>query len=349
MGHSANPMDSANAGVDGIIHSWGIVPGTVSDTAKMEALKRGDIKDIFSVMDPSTFPRLIDLLVTEKVFLNPTPSLDGVSQHQELYESEDYELLSLPQLQYIPQLAKVAILRKHHQLKSKTLSERVSFQTQYKRFFKEFTDAGGKLLLGTDTIISCLPGLTLRRDMISLQESGIDRMKLIQAATQNPAELYQLKDLGTIEPGKLADLQIIDGDPLEDLKALRHIEMVLIEGKRVDIGFHSDYTIGFTRPYGEDASPVVPPPRLQEIDPMMALGGSNTIQISVSGSGFDPFTTVLFNDIRLPTVLISSTRLEATVDALHLRSPGTYRISLADPRFLGRPSDNYYGFIVAYR
>ena len=132
------------------------------------------------------------------------------------------------------------------------------------------------------------------------------------------------------------------------MKALRHIEMVLIEGKRVDIGFHSDYTIGFTRPYGEDASPVVPP-RLQEIDPMMASEGSSTVQISVSGAGFDSFTTVLFNDIRLPTVLVSLTRLEATVDALHLRSPGTYRISLADPRFLGRPSDNYYGFIVAYR
>ncbi len=348
VGHSANPMDSAKAGVDGIIHSWGIVPGTVGDTAKMEALKRGDIKDIYSVMDPSTFPLLIDLLVSEKVFLNPTPSLDGVSQYQDQYEAEDYELFSLPQLQYIPQLAKVAILRKHHQLKSKTLSERVSFQTQYKRFFKEFTDAGGKLLLGTDTIISCLPGLTLRRDMISLQEGGIGKMKLIQAATQNPAELYRLKDLGTIEPGKLADLQIVDGDPLEDLKALRHIETVLIEGERVDIDFHSDYTIGFTRPYEEDASPVVPP-RLQEIHPKMALEGSSTVQISVSGSGFDPFTTVLFNNIRLSTVLISSTRLEATVDARHLRSPGTYRISLADPRFLGRPSDNYYGFIVAYR
>ncbi|MEE8160910.1 MAG: amidohydrolase family protein [Acidobacteriota bacterium] len=348
IGHSANPRDSANAGLDGIMHSWGIVPGTVGDPTNLDALRSGKIKDVYSVMDPSTFPELISLLVTKGVFLNPTPSLDGASKHQNEYELEDHQLLSLPELQYIPQVARVAIFRKHHQLKSKTPSERVNFQTKYQRFFREFVNAGGKLLLGTDTIVSCLPGVTLRRDMISLQESGIDKMKLIEAVTKNPAELYRLEDLGTIEPGKLADIQIIKGDPLEDLSTLKNIEMVIIEGKRVDLDFHSDYNIGFTRPYAEDASVVVPP-KLKEINPKMTVEGSSSVQINVVGTGFDEFTTVLFNEVRLPTQLISPTRLKATVDALYLRSPGTYRISLTDPRFLGGPSDKYYGFIVAYR
>ena len=96
IGHAAHPRDSANAGLDGSMHSWGIVPGTVGDPMSLDALRSGKTKDIYSVMDPSTFPELISLLVTKGVFLNPTPSLDGASGHQNRYELEDHQLLSLP-------------------------------------------------------------------------------------------------------------------------------------------------------------------------------------------------------------------------------------------------------------
>ena len=347
VGHTTDPREAARAGQDAVMHMWGIVPATVGDPAKLEALRSGQVKDIYSLMDPSTFPELISLLVSRKVFFDPQPFLDGPSNNEEQYESEDYELLSRPELQYIPLGARVAIARKHHELKSKTSSERESFQNNYQAFLRQFVDAGGKLIVGTDTVVSSLPGVGLRRDMVVLQESGIDQMTIIQAATKNPAELYRLKELGTIEPGKQADIQIVNGNPLADLSTLKNIEMVIIGGEIMDLTFHSDYRVGFERPYAEDAA-ALNPPRLGAIEPKTAVQGSDSVEITVMGSRYDEFTTVLFNGTRLPTQAISSTRLKATVDAELLRNPGTYRVSLEDPRFLWRPSEEYYGFVVTH-
>lgn len=347
VGHSSSPRDSALAGLDAIFHFWGVLPGTVVDPSKLEDIRRGRLEDIWSAMDPAAFPDLISLLVSRKVIIDAQPVLDGQMQKQAQYELQDYRLLARPELQYVPLLARVAIFRKHHELLSKTPAEKESF-TKYQRFLREFVQAGGKLMTGTDSIISALPGAAFRRNMIAMQEAGIDRVRILQAATKNPAELYQFKDLGTIEPGKLADLQIIDGDPLKDLNDLEHIEKVLIGGEIVDTGFHADYSPGFDRPYAEDASPVNPPV-LGGIEPRWAVEGSDGLEITVAGSGYDRFTTVLFNGMRLPTRLVSATRLKASIGADQLRSPGTHRVSLDDPRFLGRRSEQYYGFIVSYR
>jgi len=128
---------------------------------------------------------------------------------------------------------------------------------------------------------------------------------------------------------------------LSELNKLK--DKVAISAKSVT--FHSDYRVGFERPYAEDAA-ALNPPRLGAIEPKTAVQGSDSVEITVMGSRYDEFTTVLFHGTRLPTQAISSTRLKATVDAQLLRNPGTYRVSLEDPRFLWRPSEEYYGFVV---
>lgn len=67
-----------------------------------------------------------------------------------------------------------------------------------------------------------------------MTEAGLTPEKVIKAGTRNAAEhLGLLDDLGTVEPGKIADLIIIDGDPLKDISSLHKVQMVIKAGRIV--------------------------------------------------------------------------------------------------------------------
>ena len=170
---------------------------------------------------------------------------------------------------------------------------------------------------------------------------------MIQAATKNPAELYRLKDIGTVEPGKWGDLQIIDGNPLENLEDLKNIETVMIGGEIVDTGFHAGYNNIFDRPYPDDIGPGLPP-ILRSIGPKSVSQGSSDLELKVTGARFDQYTNVLFSGTRLATTTINSNTLKAVVPARLLESLGTFPVSLDDPRLLGENSA-HYGFIVDFK
>jgi imidazolonepropionase-like amidohydrolase/cyclophilin family peptidyl-prolyl cis-trans isomerase len=71
----------------------------------------------------------------------------------------------------------------------------------------------------------------------AMQENGMRPMDAILAATRNIAAAYhKLDQFGTIEKGKLADLVVIDADPLDDLNNIRKISMVMKDGQVVDRG-----------------------------------------------------------------------------------------------------------------
>jgi imidazolonepropionase-like amidohydrolase len=59
-------------------------------------------------------------------------------------------------------------------------------------------------------------------------------MEVIGAATRNNAAFFRVSDrLGTIEPDKQADLVLIDGDPLKDIKSMRRVRGVMLGGRWV--------------------------------------------------------------------------------------------------------------------
>ncbi|MEJ8569116.1 amidohydrolase family protein [Elongatibacter sediminis] len=72
--------------------------------------------------------------------------------------------------------------------------------------------------------------------LVGLEELGMDPMAVLQAATRNIAVAYHKEqELGTIEPGKRADLVILDHDPLEDARHYRSIATVIKDGEVVAI------------------------------------------------------------------------------------------------------------------
>jgi imidazolonepropionase-like amidohydrolase len=56
----------------------------------------------------------------------------------------------------------------------------------------------------------------------------------IVAGTQRPAEAFGLHDVGSIEPGKAADLLVLDANPLDDIRNLRQISRVYLRGAEID-------------------------------------------------------------------------------------------------------------------
>jgi imidazolonepropionase-like amidohydrolase len=97
--------------------------------------------------------------------------------------------------------------------------------------------AGARLLAGTDCfgLGKQLPGLGLQNELALLVESGLTPLAALQAATLTAAEaLGQSDTLGTLEPGKLADILILEADPLADIKNARQIRTVFKGGEIYD-------------------------------------------------------------------------------------------------------------------
>jgi imidazolonepropionase-like amidohydrolase len=81
----------------------------------------------------------------------------------------------------------------------------------------------------------CFPGFTLHDELARLVESGLTPMEGLQAATLNPARYFgREKDLGSIQPGKLADLVLLDADPLRDIHNTTRIRAVFADGRLFD-------------------------------------------------------------------------------------------------------------------
>ena len=100
----------------------------------------------------------------------------------------------------------------------------------YKRmsqFVARAQKAGVLLLAGTDNG-------SLFNELESYASAGVPNIEIVKAATVNGARwLGKDSEFGTIEPGKRADLLIVDGDPLADIKDLRKISAVIQDGRVV--------------------------------------------------------------------------------------------------------------------
>ena len=94
--------------------------------------------------------------------------------------------------------------------------------------------AGITILAGTDAhsiLIAPVPfGDSMHTELELLVEAGLSNVEALRAATVVPAQVWGLWDRGVVEVGRRADLILIDGDPLVDIKATRKIQKIWIRG-----------------------------------------------------------------------------------------------------------------------
>jgi imidazolonepropionase-like amidohydrolase len=106
-----------------------------------------------------------------------------------------------------------------------------------RRTTKAFYDAGGLITLGTDNPSGgeFLAGFSAHRELHTLVLAGIPAAAALKIATINGARALGVSDkLGTLEAGKLADLIVIDGNPLADIRNTRKVRIVMKSGEVYD-------------------------------------------------------------------------------------------------------------------
>jgi imidazolonepropionase-like amidohydrolase len=96
------------------------------------------------------------------------------------------------------------------------------------RIVRQLHEAGVPLVAGTDEGI---PGYSVDRELELYVEAGLTPLAALQAATTVPARWMRLdRELGSVEAGKRADLVVLDGNPLDDIRNLRRVYWTIKDG-----------------------------------------------------------------------------------------------------------------------
>lgn len=251
--------DAALAGIAGLEHSTGVprAVGPHPDLLKTEnqedelAGYYEDLNEAAEMREDQIDP-LIRLLVERGVVIVPTlvTWFRIASDARANFAHEDAAYAKIKALSYVPERVR-RMWQTSAIYEPQTPGDRERFRLAYQnmsRFLKRFHDAGGMILAGSATGES-VPGLSLQREMAMMVELGLPPSEVLQIVTRRNAEfLRKDRELGTIAAGKLADLVVVDRNPLQDIKNIKHISLVMKDGKIIERTYHADFAMPLPRP-----------------------------------------------------------------------------------------------------
>ena len=346
----------------------GFLPRSMGVAAAVTAAAEGANElQQWQEMDEAKAKDLIRLLVEKKTALVPAfiQKAPGLPTGWSRFELQARRMFSDPALMaYYPQARALGLVANYVDPPNAIAGVK-GFQNAL-RFHRMFVEAGGRVLIGTDGGNFSLPGLGVQHEIqVFGEDMKLPAMQIIQAATKWPAETMRVdKEIGTVEVAKLADLLIVDENPLMNIANLQKIAFV-IAGKVQPRGFQPWYWNPFggegpiTIPVVDDLDWTVmlrgqrgarggaggrgggvgrPQPTIETIDSgrrdypdpdfskTVVKEGSPTIQIKVTGIGYFQRSVVYFNGVPVPTRFVNANELQAQVDESLLRAPGRFSI-----------------------
>jgi len=348
------PAVGAMAGVDIIPHSSGIGAAIQKDGSSITG---GDI-DRYADIDDTKARALIDVLVREDV--RPVPNIIHVfpTYPKDLARFESHVAAAFQDSglrAYYPAdfFQEQYLTRRRADPPGPVHDRRQRSYQNMIRFHKMLIDAGGHPLIGGDTNAGKVAGFVVHDEMEIWQEGGIQPMQIIQAATKWSAEGMKVIDrIGTIQPGRIADIVIVNANPLEDVSNLRQIDRVIFDGNVVDRGFHAWYSTPFggsvddiravedlrwvrrlrdeypaDRGGNNAADPFESPqPAIATINPVIVQQGSSTTTLTIQGFNFVARSRVLVDGISVPWRRVNATQLAVTLDENMLRRAGRFDV-----------------------
>lgn len=229
-------LTAARMGVVSIEHMSGVVQAATGDPsyanahssflAGWTAEEKG-----WAGLDSGTVARTARTLAQTKVTIVPT-----LVVHDMLSRLDNPILLSRPGMEDVPEGAQS--VRSVPSLLRRTgwgSGDFAAFRRSRRRedqFVREFKRAGGPIAAGSDAANQLLiPGYSLHEEMALLVAAGLTPLEAITAATRRGAQLLHADSLGMLAPGKVADLVVLNGNPIRNISATRSIAMVIIRGQ----------------------------------------------------------------------------------------------------------------------
>ncbi len=234
-------------GTDVMIHTGEIGVDMNKDSAKYKdyvALP----PDAYCEMDPAKEAAMVKFIAAHNTALEPDMMATdrGFPSMWERVQKEDEELFADPMLrtyypEYMIQHTMDNVRSAKQRLTPEQYEHRMCGYKNHAKFLHDVVEAGGHIVAASD-IYQSPPGLGLHQEMAVYQEDvKMPPMKILQSATKWVADHFKMKDIGTIETGKLADIDIVTADPLQDIKNMRKLDTVIKDGKIVDREYHPWY------------------------------------------------------------------------------------------------------------
>jgi imidazolonepropionase-like amidohydrolase len=349
----------------------GFIPRSNGVAAAVSSAEGANELQLWAEMDDVRAKELIQVLVEKKVALIPAfiQKAPGLPTGWSKFEAQARRMFSDPALvAYYPQVRAQALLANYVDPPNARPDAVAVTSKGYQnalRFHRMLIEAGGRVLIGTDGGNFALPGLGVHHEMqVFSDDMKLPPMQIIQAATKWAAETMRVaQDVGTVEAGKLADLLIVDEDPLVNIANLQKIAFVIADGKIQPRGFQPWYWSPFggegpiTIPVVDDLDWALllrgqrggrgvggagavgrPQPTIETIDSgrrdysdpdfskTVVKEGGPTLLLKVTGVGYFQRSVVYFNETPVPTRLVNANEIEARVDESLLRAPGRYSV-----------------------
>ncbi len=353
-GHTYDVCASAEAGMSGVEHFWSVGFTSIADVAERTTLvndrygSRIDSEEMPYYYQTENFDRIVDKLIEHNVSWSPTVAtwFRPLSPRADRFRKRELSILN--KATYLPSVVRAVTLGQYERFKKFPADKLDRIKRGYEKiadFVRRYVKAGGIIRAGSDPSHG-MPGMLVHEEMAMLVEAGLSPMEAIQSATINVAKLFgKDKEFGTIEAGKIADLVIIDGDPIKDIWATQNVKMVLLSGNLMDINFHADHTNPIPSP---DPWRLIP--REIEVIPRSIPQSSKAAAITVKplSGRVAPWHKVSLAGRLLNTRFVSSTELRATIPAQDLRKGGLKWVNVVSPGESGGASLPAY-LIVPFR
>jgi imidazolonepropionase-like amidohydrolase len=236
VGHvpdAVRASEASNAGQKSFEHLIGIFEG--SSPLEDEFIKGAKTESQFlSTYDPARAEKLFALLAKNQTWQCPTLVWERGGN---LIEETDFAHDA--RAKYVPAYWKDVTWKRFtdqvmHEFNTGDLATRRRFVAKELEVVNAMHRAGIPFLAGTDTSsgVYVFPGFSLHEELQRFVAAGFTPMEALQTATLNPARFLGMQDrLGTIEKGKLADMVLLDANPLDDIRNTQKIAAVVVNGR----------------------------------------------------------------------------------------------------------------------
>ena len=224
------------AGQKSIEHLMGIFEGCSTEEDKF-IQGQGSLKLLLTTQDQQRCDALIKLLAQNQTWQVPTLAWQRGGTFL-----DQRDLKPQPLDKYVPAYWRdVTWKRFTDEMMPDLLRDPLSLRQEYfdnnLKMVQKMHRAGVPFLAGTDAApgVYIMPGFSLHDELSNFVEAGFTLMEALQTATSNPAKFLGMEDnLGSVEPGKIADLLLIAADPLTDIKNTQKINAVIVNGRVFD-------------------------------------------------------------------------------------------------------------------